>query len=174
MLPIPGWQVVLGEVLAPVAMLAGVQWLLLLFGAIFFPDQIGKHAIPLAARVTFALAAAFLLPLIDLIALLIPNAAALYFPAWYHLGKDAPRGFETMGQQLILMFGQMLVLLLSLFLPGAVFTVLLLFANFLGWPLFGVLFGALAAALLLAVEAGLGIKLLGRVFARFDLSGELL
>jgi hypothetical protein len=174
MLPIPGWQVVLGEVLAPVAMLAGVQWLLILFGAIFFPDHIAKHAIPLAARVSFALAAALLLPFIDLIALLIPNAAALYFPAWYHLGKEAPRGFETMGQQLILMFGQMLVLLLSLLLPGAVFTVLLLCANFFGWPLLGVVLGAMAAALLLAVEAALGIRLLGGVFARFDLSAELL
>ncbi len=174
MLPIPGWQVVLGEVLAPVSMLAGLQWLLLLFGVIFFPDRFGTHAIPLAARVTVALAAALLLPLIDLIALIIPNAAALYFPAWYHLGKDAPRGFETMGQQLILMVGQMLVLLLSLLLPAAAITAILLCASYLGWPLLGILSGALAAALLLAVEAAFAINLLGAVFARFDLSGELL
>jgi hypothetical protein len=68
----------------------------------------------------------------------------------------------------------MLVLLLSLLLPGAVFTVLLLCANFFGWPLLGVVLGAMAAALLLAVEAALGIRLLGGVFARFDLSAELL
>jgi hypothetical protein len=34
--------------------------------------------------------------------------------------------------------------------------------------------GALAAAMILALEAALGIMLLGGVFERFDLSGELL
>jgi hypothetical protein len=34
--------------------------------------------------------------------------------------------------------------------------------------------GALAAAIILAIEAGVGIKLLGGVFERFDVSGELL
>jgi len=174
MLPLPGWQVVLGEVLAPVAILAGVQWLLILFGAIFFPDQIEKHAIPLAARVSVALAAALVLPMIDLIALMIPNAAVLYFPAWYPLGKDVPRGFETMGQQLILMFGQVIVLVFALVAPAVAFTAIFLFASFLQWPLAGVMLGAIAAAALLAIEAALGLKLLGGVFARFDLSGELL
>jgi len=174
MLPMPGWQVVLGEVLAPAAMLAAVQWLLILFAAIFCPRQFEKHLIPLAVRLTVALAAALLLPLIDLIALLIPNAAALYFPAWYHLGKEAPRGFETMGQQLILTFGQLLILVLALLLPAGVFTAVLLCLSYLGWPLFGVLLGAMAAAVLLALEAALGLRLLGRVFTRFDLSAELL
>jgi ABC-2 type transport system permease protein len=174
MLPMPGWQVVLGEVLAPAAMLAGAQWLLILFGAVFFPDQFEHHAIPLAARVSVALAAALVLPLIDLLALMIPNAAVLYFPAWYPLGKDVPRGFETMGQQLILMAGQVMVLAGALLLPAGAFIVIFLCASFLQWPLMGVMLGAIAAAVLLAVEAVLGLKLLGGVFARFDLSGELL
>jgi hypothetical protein len=38
----------------------------------------------------------------------------------------------------------------------------------------GVLVGAGGAAIVLAVEAGLGIKLLGGSFERFDLSEEVL
>jgi hypothetical protein len=37
-----------------------------------------------------------------------------------------------------------------------------------------VVLGAFAAAIILAVEAGIGIKLLGGAFERFDVSGELL
>jgi ABC-2 type transport system permease protein len=174
MFPMPGWQVVLGEVLTPAAILAGLQWLLLLFGVIFCPERWDTYAIPLAQRLSVALAAAIVLPFIDLVALLIPNAAVLLFPAWFQLGKDAPRGFETMGQQLILMFGQVLVLGLGLLPAGVAFTLFLLGVSFLHWPLLGVLLGAVAAAIILALEAGIGIKLLGGAFERFDVSGELL
>jgi hypothetical protein len=173
MFPIPGWQIVLGEVLTPAAMLAGVQWLLILFAAIFFPRQFEKYAVPLTLRLSVALAAAVVLPFIDLLALLIPNASVLFFPAWFQLGPDAPRGFETMGQQLILMFGQLLVLLLGLAPAAGVFALLLLGGSFVHWPLLGLLLGACAAALVLAIEVAIGIKLLGGVFERFDLSGEL-
>ncbi len=174
MFPMPGWQIVLGEVLAPAAMLAAVQWLLIVCGAVFCPAQFDKHAIPLALRLSVALAAAVVLPFIDLLALLIPNASVLLFPAWFQLGREAPRGFETMGQQLILMFGQLLALLLGLAPAAIAFALFFLGASFLHWPLPGVVLGAFAAAAVLAVEAGLGVKLLGGVFERFDVSGELL
>jgi hypothetical protein len=172
MLPMPGWQIVLGEVLAPAAVLAALQWLLLVFGVIFCPAQLDTHALPLSARWSVALAAAIVLPFIDLLALLIPNASALLFPAWFQLGKDAPRGFETMGQQLILMFGQLLVLVLGLLPAGVAFTLFVIGGSFLHWPLLGILSGAPMAAIILAVEAGLGIKLLGVAFEKFDVSGE--
>jgi hypothetical protein len=174
MFPMPGWQIVLGEVLAPAVMLAGVQWLLIVCGAIFCPDQFDQHPIPLAMRLSVALALAVVLPFIDLMALLIPNASVLFFPAWFQLGKDTPRGFETMGQQLILMFGQVLALLLGLVPAGIAFTLLLLGGSYIGWPLLGLVLGAFAAAAILAVEAGFGIRLLGGVFERFDVSGEVL
>ena len=101
-------------------------------------------SIRLALRLSVALAAAMVLPFVDLLALLIPNAAVLFFPAWFQLGKDVPRGFETMGQQLILMFGQMLVLFLGLVARRRRF-----YAPAFGrlyfctWPLLGVMLGAL-------------------------------
>jgi ABC-2 type transport system permease protein len=172
MFPMPGWQVVLGEVLAPAAMLAGVQWLLILLG--MFLGRFEENTIPLGWRLSVGLSAAVVLPFVDLLALLIPNASALFFPAWFHLGKDAPRGFETMGQQLILMFGQVIVLLLGLAPAGCVFTLFVVGGSFIHWPVLGMLMGAFASALVLAIEVGIGINLLGGVFERFDVSGELL
>ncbi len=173
MFPMRGWQIVLGEALAPAVMLAGAQWLVLAFAAVFCPRQFNQHAVSLALRLSVALAAAVLLPFIDLVALLIPNAAVLFFPAWFQLGKDAPRGFETMGQQLILMFGQLLVLLLGLVPAAGAFALLFFGATYVHWPLLGLVLGAFAAAIILAIEACIGIKLLGGVFERFDVSGEL-
>jgi hypothetical protein len=174
MFPMPGWQVVLGEVLTPAAILTAVQWLLILFAIILFPGQIEKNVIRLALRLTVALSAAVVFPFVDLVALLIPNAAVLFFPAWFQLGKDVPRGFETIGQQMILMFGQLLVLFLGLLPAAGAFTLLLLGGSYVHWPLLGLMMGAVAAAIILAVEAAVGIKLLGGAFERFDVSGEVL
>ena len=95
--------------------------------------QLGGAPAPVALRLAVALSAALVLPCVDFIALLLPNAAALIFPAWVQLGKDTPRGFETMGQQLILMFGQIIVLTLAM-LPAALAGSA---AYFIAWWLLG-------------------------------------
>ena len=104
--PLRGWQIALGEILAPVAVLAVFQWLLLLVGAgLLFYLPVKQEALFLA----IALGAAFLLPVLDLLLLLIPNAAVLLFPSWIQTGKDSPRGIEATGQRLIFALGQLLV-----------------------------------------------------------------
>jgi len=102
-------------------------------------------------RISVALSAALVLPCVDFIALLLPNAAALIFPAWVQLGKDTPRGFETMGQQLILMFGQIIVLALSLLPAAAAGFIAYLAAWWISGKMVaaGVVPGALAAVLVL-------------------------
>jgi hypothetical protein len=67
-----------------------------------------------------------------------------------------------------------LILALSLAPAAAVFTIIFALSSYLQAPAAGVLLGSMAAALLLLVEAGIGIKLLGGVFERFDLSSESL
>lgn len=173
MFPIPGWQMVLGEVLAPAAMLAAAQWLLLLLSLFLFPSRFESHVVPLGARLCVGLGAAIVLPCVDLVAMLIPNAAALFFPAWFHLGKDAPRGFETTGQQLILMFGQLLVLTVCLLPAALAFGLVYFLCSWSGFPLPGILLGSAAAAVFLLLAAAVAIKLVGGAFERFDLSDEL-
>ena len=167
--PLRGWQIALGEILAPVAVLAACQWLLLLVGAGLVFYLPGKQA---SLFLAIALGAAFLLPVLDLLVLLIPNAAVLLFPSWIQAGKDSPRGIEATGQRLIFAVGQFLVLLLAL-LPAAIaFTgVFFLMKLALGYAA-AVPFAALAATIILAVEAGFGVMLLGKLFKRFDVSEE--
>ena len=172
MYPLPGWQVVLGEVLTPVVLLTAAQWLLIAVAVMLGP-QFGHGAIPLATRVCFGAALAVLVPFVDFLALLIPNAAVLYFPAWFHLGKDAPTGFEATGQRLIMVFGQVLILTLALLPAGLVGGALIWGGIYLNAPGVGTILGSIAAAAVLAVEAGLAVRILGGTFERFDLSAEL-
>jgi len=186
--PLPGWQIVLGEILAPVAILTAVQWLLILAVAMFFtlPEvavhttgdttvtqlSAQNHAIPLELRVGFALAAAILAPAIDLIMLIIPNAVALLLPSWVRFDKNAPRGFENFGQMIILAIGQLLVMAVALAPAGLVFWVIELLASLALDPALATLLAALAAATMLVVEAATAIYILGHAFERFDVSAE--
>ena len=89
--PMAGWRIVLGELLAPVAILAAGQWILLTIAFVTFPPQLvaKSHIVTFQLRFGIALAAAVVLPFVDLIAMLIPNASALLFPAWFHWERMA-------------------------------------------------------------------------------------
>ncbi len=167
--PMRGWQIALGEILAPVVVLAGFQWLLLLLGfglVLFLP---GKHE---ALMLAIGISAACMLPVLDFLLLLIPNAAVLLFPSWIQTGKDSPRGIEATGQRLIFALGQLLVLALALLPAAAAFVGIFFLLKFALGPVAAVPFASLAATVILAVEAGSGVMLLGKLFDRFDVSEE--
>jgi ABC-2 type transport system permease protein len=171
--PMRGWQVVLGEILAPAFLLACAQWLLIAVFLVVSPDSIGKDHFPFGMKLGVCLAAALALPFVDLIVILIQNTAVLLLPAWFQFDKSTPRGIETMGQQLILMFGQILALLLCLIPASAIFA-LVVFVGHYALPLeVCLVLGAIAAAAVACAEIALAVRLLGGVFERFDLSAEL-
>jgi hypothetical protein len=166
--------VVLGEVLTPTIVLIAGQWFLLAVAVVtltHLPGR-GEPAIPLVTRLAFGLGAALVLPTVNLISLLVPNGAVLLFPAWFQTGREGPHGIEATGQRLIFMLGQVLVFVVAL-LPAAVaFAAIFFVVNLFAGLLPAVPLAALAASLLLAVEAGLAVAWLGRLFERFDLSAE--
>jgi hypothetical protein len=167
--PLHGWQIALGEILAPVTVLAGFQWLLLLVGLSLTVYMPGKHETLMLA---IGISAAVLLPALDFLMLLIPNAAVLLFPSWIQSGKDSPRGIEATGQRLIFAVGQLLVLLVALVPAALAFAAVYFPLKFAFGPVTPMPFASLAAAVIVAVEAGLGVRLLGRLFERFDVTEE--
>jgi Putative ABC exporter len=167
--PLRGWQIALGEILAPVVVLILFQWLLLLIGGgliFYLPGKLKALSLAIAAG------AAVLLPVLDVLLLLIPNAAVLLFPSWIQTGKDSPRGIEATGQRLIFAVGQMLVLLLALVPAALAFAGVFLLLKFALGLAAAIPFASLAAAVILAVEAGFGVMLLGKLFERFDVTEE--
>ncbi len=172
MYPLRGWQVVLGELLAPTAILTGAQWCLLLLAVTMFSRIPEGDAVPLTNRLSFGAGAAIIAPMLNLISLVIPNASVLLFPSWVQIGRERVGGIEVIGQRLIFMLGSVLVFAFAL-LPAAVLFGLVFFLSrlFLGMIAALPLSAAVAAAVL-AAEAGLAIWWMGRLFERFDLSAE--
>jgi hypothetical protein len=167
--PLRGWQIALGEILAPVTMMIAFQWLMLLIGSGLVLYLSGKQTVLFLA---IAAGAAVLLPALDFLLLLIPNAAVLLFPSWIQAGKDSPRGIEATGQRLIFAVGQMLALLLALVPAALVFAAVYFPLKIALGPVAPVPFASLAATVVVAVEAGFGVMLLGKLFERFDVTEE--
>jgi ABC-2 type transport system permease protein len=169
--PLRGWQLALGELLAPALILTAIQWVLLIVGLGLF---LGIRERGLGTTVTLALgfAAAVLAPILNLITLQIPNAAVLLFPSWFQVSKGGGQGIEVTGQRLIFMFGQMLVMLVALLPAAALFAGIFFLGKMLLNIAAGIVLASLAAALVLALEAALGVALLGWLFERFDVAAE--
>ena len=169
--PMPGWQIVLGELLGPAVILTAIQWLLALAGvAICSRSQI--RLLAGWGSCSLGLGVALISPMINLITLQIPNAAVLIFPAWFQSGKEGPQGIEATGQRIIFMLGQLIVFLLALIPVALAFLLVFLLIKLLLGVTAAIPLASFAAALVLAGEAALGLLLLGRFFDRLDISAE--
>lgn len=169
--PVPGWGIILGEVLGPAAVLAILQLILVLLATGILPS-VEDHPWTLPQRIYVGTAAALLLPCLSFIGVLVQNAAVLLLPGWIHLGREHQHGVEAMGQRLISSLATVLSLLIAA-LPAAV---LFLATWFAGYWLIGLAIApvaALVAAVGLLAEGAAGIFWLGRIFDRFDPAKEL-
>jgi hypothetical protein len=171
--PLRGWQIVLGELLTPLATLCTIIWFLLLAEFLLFPAHTLTWFDP-ALRGAAALSGAVIAPPLVAIQLLVLNAAVLIFPAWTQsAGNRAERGIEVLGQRIIFVAGLFLITTIAL-LPAAVgATLILLVAKWLAGTFAAIVLAAIAVVLILSVEAWLGILWLGDRFESFDLSAEL-
>ena len=170
MYPMRGWQIVLGELLAPAAILTGIQWFLLIIGTVLFWQSEEFMARSMIGGI--ALGAALVLPMLDLLILQIPNGAVLLFPAWFQTSREGAHGIEATGQRLIFMLGQLLAFIVAL-IPASGFFIATFFLLRMFFGLNLVIPAAcFIAAFVLALEAVLGLMLLGWLFERFDLSME--
>jgi ABC-2 type transport system permease protein len=169
--PLPGWQLALGELLAPAAILTCIQWLLLvvILGMFWQTRGLGLGQ---PERLGLGFGVALILPLLNLIILEIPNAAALAFPAWFQSGRGGAQGIEATGQRLIFMLGQLLGIFVALIPAAALFAGVFFAGRLLFSAAIVIPIASIAAAMVLAVEAALGIVLLGWLFNRFDVAAE--
>ncbi len=171
--PLRGWQIVFGELLAPVVMLTAIVWLAALAATLSSPS--GQFTwLNSEARVGILIGVALLAPPLCALQLLVPNTLTVLFPAWVQtVSNRGEHGLDVMGQRIIFLAGQFLVAALAL-LPAALGAILVFVP--VQWVL-GPFVAAVAAGLLiiatLVSEVWLAMQWLGRRFERFDLSSEL-
>ena len=171
--PLRGWQIVLGQLLTPIALLSVVFWLALLTVRLSLPADVFAR-IPLDLRNEMALGLAVLGPPFIAIQVLMPNAASVLFPAWVQATRDhTERGIEVLGQRLIFVASQLLVTALAI-VPAVLVGALVFFVtNRVAGPSIGAALAVVVMAALLAFEAWLGIRWLGGRFEALDISSEL-
>ncbi len=171
--PLRGWQVMLGELLTPVAILTVILWLALLAATLAL-SAIPVRTLWLAPsfRLTATACLALVLPLLCMLQLMVPNAATLLFPSWTQLARTRERGLDVMGQRLIFVAGQLFAIGLAL-LPAIVLGLLLWFAaRWACGEAVSMMIATLGVLGVLLSEIWLGLLWLGRRFEKFDLSVE--
>jgi ABC-2 type transport system permease protein len=171
--PLRGWQIVLGELLTPIAMLTALLWLELLAITLTFPAKGFGWLTPELRTALLVSLAVLALPFCAL-QLLVPNAVTVMFPAWMQaVGNRSEHGLDVMGQRIIFVAGQAFVAVVAL-LPAALAASLLFFGSqwLLGAP-FAALLAATGVFAVLAAEFWFGLRWLGARFEAFDLSSEL-
>jgi ABC-2 type transport system permease protein len=166
--PVKGAALIRGEMLWPAALLTVLAWFALTCGAVLSVTAFPRWTVGL--RVSLWAAAILVVPALVFAQYTIHHAAAVMFPAWIPADNEM-RGFDSMGQRLIL-FGGVLLGLIAMMLPGAVAAAVVGFvfyrltgSPFVFVPAAGVCLAIVATEVMLATEA------LGPLYDRIDLSG---
>ena len=171
--PLKGWQIVLGELLSPMAVMTFVQWLMLLVVALSFGATGGSGWLTMVNTVVGALGIFLIAPPLCGLMLCIPYAGVLFFPAWADASGAGGGGVEVMGQRLIFFAGYLVVLVLALIPAAGLGAIGFIIGQWLtGVPLALVL-AALIAGAVLAAELAAAVWWLGERLERFDVALEL-
>jgi hypothetical protein len=172
--PIAGERLIAAEIAAPLLVISILEMLFttassVLIGMAGETTKFVRHV----ATPQFIVAVLLLTIPVCAVQLLIRNAIPVLFPAWAMRSKDEPRGFVMMGQRLVTMAGNILVLAIALVPAAVVFlpSLWIAFKFFSGNAAFvGV--ATMPAVGVLAAEVWFGVKALGAQFETIDVSNE--
>lgn len=168
-LPLKGWQVVLGEVLASALLLAAAQWGLWIVAAVAAWNE-EVPGLDGGARAALAVSAMIFGPALSFAGLCVQNAGAIFFPAWVTMeGRLDGRGFEATGQRLLTLVGTLLMLVLAV-VPAALAGGTVALVAWGAIEHWAAVAGSLFGAAVLIAECLLAVHLLGRAFEQIDLA----
>jgi ABC-2 type transport system permease protein len=163
--PLRGAAVVGAEAAGSTAVLTALQLGLVALGWIAFWGG-GMDQPPTVVRTALLAGAAVLLPGVNFLAMLIQNGAVILLPGWVNPGSDRPIGVEALGHNMLIISGFLLVLAALLAAPAAAAAALLFGLRSLGW--WAAVPAAVAALVLMALEARVLLARLGRVYEATD------
>jgi ABC-2 type transport system permease protein len=170
--PLRGWQVVLGQILAPAFVVTMLLWIAMTIALVALPTE----GLPLVLQHRQALlvcAIGLIIPLLCTVQILVLNAAALLFPAWIETGRQRAQGIDVLGQRILFLAG-LLIAMAGAFLPAI--AIASISFGVVYWMVDAVLAAWLALLVMVGVllaEIALAIAWLGKRFEVFDLSAEL-
>lgn len=171
--PISGERLIAAEIAAPLLVISILEMLFATSASIMIGlGQVSKFTRFVATPQFIVLILLLTLP-VCAVQLLIRNAIPVLFPAWAMRAKDEPRGFVMMGQRLVTLAGNVLVLGVAMIPAAIVFlpSLWVAYRFFAGNPAF-VAVAAMPAVAVILAEAWFGVKALGAQFEKIDISNE--
>ena len=173
--PLPGWQILAGELLTPAIVVTFLEWLFLL-GAVMAGGTMSARSnlhLVLAGGSGGAAGIVLLVPPLITLMMCLPLASLLYFPSWSKPAGSHHGGIEAVGQNMIVMFGYVLVLITALLPAAAVGGLAWFITNALVGPASAITLALVLASGLLVFETTAAVWWLGEKLDRFDLSHEM-
>ena len=165
--PVRAADVIRGEMAWPVLLVSATACGGLLVAALFSGTALPR--MPFVSRWSFSIAAVFVAPALIAAQYAVHSAVTIFFPAWVQTGSQRTRGFDAMGQRLI-MLAAIVVSLVVFALPGAL-------AGGVVWLLLHRLAGdiayvpsAIVFALVVFVEVLAVTEALGPAYERIDVT----
>jgi hypothetical protein len=171
--PLPGWQLVLGELLGP-ALTVSLTQVRFAVAAVILALPIGfDPPAPLPLVLASAFCAVLIVLPLNFVNAIVPTAATLLFPAWANPGKDGQHaGFEAVGQRMIFGIALLAALVVALVPAAAAGAGGFIVTQWLVGVELALIVGGLFAGSVLATEAAFGVRLLGRLYESYDASAE--
>jgi len=164
--PVPPSAVVRGEIVWPGVLITAIAWLTMAIAMALSATTFSGVAV--TTRLSLGVSSMIVAPALVFAQLVVHNAAALIFPAWVPIGHQRPRGFEAVGQRLILLAATWLILL-AIALPGGVVggVIWFILRGFVGALAYVAAAGV--AAVIIAVEVLVATEALGPAYERIDI-----
>jgi len=171
--PISGERLIAAEIASPLLVISILEMLFATSASIMMGLGQANKWTKFIATPQFIVAVLLLTIPICAVQLVIRNAIPVLFPAWAMRSKDEPRGFVMMGQRIVTLAGNLIVLAVALIPAAIVFlpSIWLAFKFFAGNPAF-VAVATMPAVAVLLTEVWLGIKALGAQFEKLDITNE--
>ncbi|HEY4299566.1 MAG TPA: putative ABC exporter domain-containing protein [Candidatus Didemnitutus sp.] len=171
--PLPGWQIVAGQLLTPIVLMTFAEWFILLVATLTLGVTTGDARLALVLGAAGAAGLALVLPPLCGLLLCIPYGGVLYFPAWAQATGPRGGGIEVMGQRLIFMAGYVVVLAVAVLPAAAVGGLAFFIVSQLVGTATAVVVTTLCVSAILGLEVAAAVWWLGQKVDAFDLSTEL-
>jgi hypothetical protein len=165
--PVRGSAIVRGEILAPTVVLSAILLVCLCCAAALSSHVPFLTGVSFRDRMALAAAALALGPGVIVTQITLQNGLAVLFPAWAGPMTRGRQGFDVMGQRMLLVYGMLIGLAIAL-VPAAAAAALIAYPVSIVTGRFPVLLPAVAASVVMFVQAGIVATLLGRLLDRTD------